>query len=418
MAGLGRTGLIVAGMHRSGTSAVARMINLLGADMARDIEPANAWNDLGYWEPKSVVALHDRMLRQYDASWNSLSDIGAEAAGSPDHIADIKAVILEQYGESRFFVVKDPRLCLFIAPWCQALAELEIEAKFVLPFRDPLAVAQSLRDRQAMLVPGEIWSLERGGLLWLHYNLAAEAATRGQARAFLSYDRLLDNWRAEAARIEAALNIAWPVRTRATEIEIDALLRPSMRHHGAEDGGLGRGGPWSALIRPVYEQLCAMAADPNGDTALFAAARAQFKSARALFTGYIESYERHSIGGILAPMREPVATTGAFAQIETALAQERSEVRRLRAAFVTAQAGRLAIEAALAARPYRQAEEVADLQARLDWQDGEIIRLRDRLIWLESIEQSRFWRASGPLRGALTRHPRLARSLRRLLGLS
>src|SRR5438270_30655 len=35
-----RTCIIVAGMHRSGTSAVARVVNLLGADITRRLMPA------------------------------------------------------------------------------------------------------------------------------------------------------------------------------------------------------------------------------------------------------------------------------------------------------------------------------------------------------------------------------------------
>src|SRR5215470_17990760 len=46
-----RTCIIVAGMHRSGTSATARVINLLGADIASDLLPSIPGNnDRGFWE--------------------------------------------------------------------------------------------------------------------------------------------------------------------------------------------------------------------------------------------------------------------------------------------------------------------------------------------------------------------------------
>jgi len=45
------TCIIVAGMHRSGTSATTRVINLLGADIASNLVagiPGD--NDRGFWE--------------------------------------------------------------------------------------------------------------------------------------------------------------------------------------------------------------------------------------------------------------------------------------------------------------------------------------------------------------------------------
>jgi len=35
-----RSAIVIAGMHRSGTSALTRVVNLLGADLAADLVPA------------------------------------------------------------------------------------------------------------------------------------------------------------------------------------------------------------------------------------------------------------------------------------------------------------------------------------------------------------------------------------------
>ena len=53
------TAIMVLGMHRSGTSALTRILNLLGADLPEDLIKANAYNKSGYWEPSAVVALND-----------------------------------------------------------------------------------------------------------------------------------------------------------------------------------------------------------------------------------------------------------------------------------------------------------------------------------------------------------------------
>ncbi len=49
------TGIVVAGMHRSGTSAIVRVLNLLGVDLPAALYPARPDNPVGYWEPLQVV---------------------------------------------------------------------------------------------------------------------------------------------------------------------------------------------------------------------------------------------------------------------------------------------------------------------------------------------------------------------------
>src|SRR5437016_6521332 len=66
-----RTCIIVAGMHRSGTSATARVVNLLGADIASDLLPAVAGvNDRGFWESETTFGIHDQLLNRLGSSWD------------------------------------------------------------------------------------------------------------------------------------------------------------------------------------------------------------------------------------------------------------------------------------------------------------------------------------------------------------
>ena len=58
----GRRALIVLGMHRSGTSAVASVCNLLGMDLgARLMRPA-ADNEEGFWELEDIYLAHEELL--------------------------------------------------------------------------------------------------------------------------------------------------------------------------------------------------------------------------------------------------------------------------------------------------------------------------------------------------------------------
>ena len=56
---------LVLGMHRSGTSALARVLGLMGCHVGSDDElaPGDRANPKGYWERKDVWALDERMLQ-------------------------------------------------------------------------------------------------------------------------------------------------------------------------------------------------------------------------------------------------------------------------------------------------------------------------------------------------------------------
>ncbi len=65
-----RTGLLVLGMHRAGTSLLARVLNLLGAAMPRTLIGASSNNEAGYWESRPVQQLDDRLLLAAGTAWD------------------------------------------------------------------------------------------------------------------------------------------------------------------------------------------------------------------------------------------------------------------------------------------------------------------------------------------------------------
>ena len=52
-----RHAILVLGMHRSGTSAVTRLLGLFGADLPKRLMEPNFANSAGYWEPADIVAI-------------------------------------------------------------------------------------------------------------------------------------------------------------------------------------------------------------------------------------------------------------------------------------------------------------------------------------------------------------------------
>ena len=279
--------LLVAGMHRSGTSALARAVNLLGAEIPGPVVPAFLGNDLGHWEPQAVVDLHDAMLRSARTNVNSVFGPprawfdGAEAGKFVDAVAKLMAAPVAAGG---LVLVKDPRMGLFLPVWRRALERLGAEPRVVLPFRRPLEVAASLQRRQRLAYPDAVWPVGRGVLLWLRYVLGAERDSRGLARAFVAYDRLLAGPADELGRLERELGVAWP-RPEALATAV-ASLRPEHRHaRAAEDAPSG-----SPLADRVWEELL-RACEGGASTELFDAASDELDAAALAFQGYVEALE-------------------------------------------------------------------------------------------------------------------------------
>jgi hypothetical protein len=95
-------------------------------------------------------------------------------------------------------------------------------------------------------------------LLWSACMLAAEAYSRDLLRAFVGYDALLGDWRAEVARIERGHGARLPRLGKAAERNIDAALAPELRHNQA--AGELAALSWAGRIAGAVYDWCAAAA--------------------------------------------------------------------------------------------------------------------------------------------------------------
>jgi hypothetical protein len=66
-------GVLVLGMHRSGTSALAGALEAMGFDLGPedDVMPADIGNPEGYFELLSVVRANDDLLARFGGRWDS-----------------------------------------------------------------------------------------------------------------------------------------------------------------------------------------------------------------------------------------------------------------------------------------------------------------------------------------------------------
>lgn len=187
--------VFVLGMHRSGTSALAKVLGYAGGHIPADVLAPNQGNPRGYWEPRSVVELNNRFLQLVDRHWSDPKPLSPEQRESLLNSVNVDAAVavlrseLDAMGSSkRPLVLKDPRLCRLIPVWREAAAACGLESQCLIASRNPFEVAESLFARDRMkLFP----ALE----LWLTYMLEAERGTRGMGRTVVSFEDLMTDWR-------------------------------------------------------------------------------------------------------------------------------------------------------------------------------------------------------------------------------
>lgn len=223
--------LLVLGSHRSGTSALTRVLSLMGAALPRRMMGGGAGNESGHWEGARLVQYHDQLLTEYGSDWSDWQRLHLErlpVARREQMKADIRQILQDDYADKPLIVVKDPRICRFASLFIECLAEAGYQVVPVIAFRNPLEVIDSLQKRKIY------WPEEKtrqdAALLWLSHQLESDAATRNLPRVVIRYDQLLTDWQAQIAKIEQVGQFNFPVSAGAMAPEVDAFLDEGRRH--------------------------------------------------------------------------------------------------------------------------------------------------------------------------------------------
>lgn len=239
-------------MHRSGTSALTRVLGFVGAGLPRNPLKANAHNETGFWEPEAVVLMHEALLSEIGRRWDDIGPLDISGL-NPERLrhyrCEIIRILREEYGDSRVFVVKDPRICILAPLWIEALREAGIGVRFALPIRDATEVARSLAAR-------DLSSMQQGYLMWLRHLLDAEHASRGHRRIFVHYSDLLNDPAAITADLASRLLDDETGMTADARRQVGLFVDSKHRHQVATSTELPRGlDRWLAATADAYAKL-------------------------------------------------------------------------------------------------------------------------------------------------------------------
>ncbi|MCF6355618.1 MAG: glycosyltransferase [Candidatus Polarisedimenticolaceae bacterium] len=224
--------LIVLGMHRSGTSVLARLLNMMGAYFGPEgiSTGANQENPKGFWERRDVRQLNDFVLNSVDCDWDRVADFDQKELPD-DVIAEFREkaskIILEVDAHRPWFF-KEPRLCVLFKLW-RNLFEVPV---CIHIYRNPVEVAHSLFTRNNI-------PIHAGIALWEKYNLSALEASHGLPRFVASYNKLMEDPVSEVEYIYDQLLSCGVDRLRLpSEKEITSFVREEFHHEKASEDKL------------------------------------------------------------------------------------------------------------------------------------------------------------------------------------
>jgi len=182
-----RTCILILGMHRSGTSAVAGCFSALGYNMGNQLFPPDKPNEKGYFENVLINQFNDSLLSTLYARWHDTLFLPQNwylneqvQKRKPELISILKS----EFGEKEDFVIKDPRISVLLPFYEEVFNDLNIIPKVIINFRNPFEVSKSLKKRDNL-------SSSKSLLLWMDATLKAEEHSRTMSRVFLEYGSLL-----------------------------------------------------------------------------------------------------------------------------------------------------------------------------------------------------------------------------------
>ena len=251
-------GIIILGMHRSGTSAVTRGVQALGADLGGEFLEPRFDNPTGYWENKTIVELHDRLLSQFGMAWDDpmlIDDCLWSSAAVRLYAAEIRHYVAHHFLPRPVWAFKDPRTLRMLPLWCDVLDKLEARTSYLLVLRSPLSVAASLYSRQAM-------PAEQAHRLWLAYLMPYLSRLSPKRCCVVDFDLFMDDPAGQLERLAALIGLpATEPAAQARQDYLHSFLRADMRHERFDADALDIASALPSVGRDAYLLLRRLATD-------------------------------------------------------------------------------------------------------------------------------------------------------------
>lgn len=188
--------VLILGMHRSGTSALAGSLERAGLHLG-PVNQRAAFNKRGNREHEAIRKIHDAVLAHHGFAWDAPPR--ACVSWPEAHIENLQELTSSLETEENWGV-KDPRTV-----WCLEGWRRLFKPRFVISYRHPSAVTKSLQNR------AKAWGLrmsdEKAHALWTAYNSAILRETRETNCEIIRFDVPADEYLISLRRVADTLGL-------------------------------------------------------------------------------------------------------------------------------------------------------------------------------------------------------------------
>jgi len=133
--GNGKRIIVVLGMHRSGTSVIARSLQLLGVELGNSFMPARSDNVKGFWEDKDIMELNLELLQFNGDNWHSLAPVTTEKIANclnTEFFGRALELLRGKTEQISIFGIKDPRMARLLFFWQRVFEHDGYDVSFVI----------------------------------------------------------------------------------------------------------------------------------------------------------------------------------------------------------------------------------------------------------------------------------------------
>jgi hypothetical protein len=226
------SGVIILGMHRSGTSIVGGLMNKMGLSTGGPLIQPNFDNEKGFFERIDVVLQNDEIMRKQNtyysyrtAYYDSLQGLRSVLTETGKFFNEGKHALAFLNNPKNFpWMLKDPRLCITLRTWLPLLSSIP---SVLFTYRNPMDVALSMNTRET-----EHFPIARGLKLWYIYNKRAIQQSQDLCRVVTSHKKMMSQPHEELERIyfELRTKCHVPVPRQVSREDINDFIDVKLQH--------------------------------------------------------------------------------------------------------------------------------------------------------------------------------------------